>query len=63
MSTKIQSFLSATIRVNPRPNPQTIDSKQNPQDRQPPKSRHPSPATTHHPRQIPVTFSTTRSYP
>jgi hypothetical protein len=47
MLTKIQSFLSATIRVNPRPNPQAIDSKQNSQDRSPAKAHHPAPAQTH----------------
>jgi RNA polymerase sigma-70 factor, ECF subfamily len=41
MSTKIQSFLSATIRENPRPNPQAIDSKQNSQDRSLAKARTP----------------------
>jgi hypothetical protein len=46
MSTKIQSFLSASIRENPQPNPQTTDSKQNSQVPLPQSTRQ-NPANTH----------------
>jgi hypothetical protein len=58
-----RSKSSATIRENPRPNPQATDSKQNSQDRSPPKARHSATGPTRGLPQFPVTFSTPRSNP